>query len=57
MIDYKTSEEIKIMQHGGHILATVLGEVMDAAKPGITEFELDATAEKRIRELGGEPEL
>lgn len=55
MIDYKTSEEIKIMQHGGHILATVLNEVMDAAVPGITELELDALAEKRIRELGGEP--
>ena len=55
MIDYKTPEEIKIMQHGGHILATVLNEVMDAAIPGITELELDELAEKRIRELGGEP--
>jgi len=43
------------MQHGGHILAVVLNEVMDAAVPGITELELDALAEKRIRELGGEP--
>jgi len=43
------------MQHGGHILATVLNEVMDAAVPGITELELDTLAEKRIRELGGEP--
>ena len=55
MIDYKTFEEIKIMQHGGHILATVLDEVMNAAVPGITELELDQLAEKRIRELGGEP--
>jgi methionyl aminopeptidase len=55
MIDYKTTEQIKIMQHGGHILATVLGEVMDHAVPGITELELDQLAEKRIRELGGEP--
>lgn len=55
MIDYKTPEQIKIMQHGGHILATVLNEVMDAVKPGITELELDKLAEKRIRELGGEP--
>jgi len=55
MIDYKTPEQIAIMQHGGHILATVLGEVMDAIKPGITELELDQLAEKRIRELGGEP--
>lgn len=55
MIDIKTPEQIKIMQHGGHILATVLGEVMDAAVPGVTELELDKLAEKRIRELGGEP--
>jgi methionyl aminopeptidase len=55
MIDYKTPEEIKIMQHGGHILATVLGEVMDAIEPGISELELDALAEKKIRALGGEP--
>src|SRR5579864_2170113 len=55
MIDYKTPEQIKIMQHGGHILATVLNEVMDAALPGVTELELDALAKRRIRELGGEP--
>ena len=55
MIDYKTPEQIKIMQHGGHILASVLGEVMDAAMPGITELELDQLAEKKIRALGGEP--
>ena len=55
MIDYKTPEQIKIMQHGGHILASVLGEVMDAIVPGITELELDQLAERRIRELGGEP--
>lgn len=55
MIEYKTPEEIKIMQHGGHILATVLYEVMEKVVPGVTELELDAFAEKRIRELGGEP--
>lgn len=55
MIDLKTPEEIKIMQEGGHMLATVLNEVMDAAQPGVTELELDKLAEKRIRELGGEP--
>jgi methionyl aminopeptidase len=55
MIDYKTTEQIKIMQKGGHMLATVLGEVMDAAQIGVTEIALDQLAEKRIRELGGEP--
>lgn len=55
MIHIKSPEEIKIMQHGGHILATVLGEVMDAIKPGVTELDLDRLAERRIREMGGEP--
>src|SRR6185437_11536741 len=55
MIDYKTPEEIKVMQHGGHILATVLQEAMDAIQPGVSEIEIDALCEKRIRELGGEP--
>ncbi len=55
MIDIKTPEQIKIMQHGGHILATVLGEVMDRIKPGVSELEMDQYAEKRIREMGGEP--
>lgn len=55
MIDYKTPEEIKIMQHGGHILAEVLYHVMDQIKPGMTELEVDQMAEKMIRERGGEP--
>jgi len=55
MIDYKTPEEIKIMQHGGHILADVLGKVMAAIKPGVTELEIDRLAEKLVREQGGEP--
>jgi len=55
MIDYKTPEEIKIMQHGGSILADVLGKVMTAIKPGVTELAIDQLAEKLIREQGGEP--
>ena len=55
MIDIKTPEEIKIMQHGGHILAEVLYSVMNAIKPGMTELEVDQLAEKMIRERGGEP--
>lgn len=55
MIDYKTREEIKIMQHGGHILAEVLYHVMDCIKPGMTELEVDQMAERMIRERGCEP--
>ena len=55
MIDYKTPEQIKIMQHGGHILADVLSTVMKSIKPGMSELELDTMAERMIRERGGEP--
>lgn len=55
MIDIKTPDEIKTMQHGGHILAEVLFNVLKSAKPGVTELELDKMAEKMIRERGGEP--
>lgn len=55
MIDIKTPEEIKQMKIGGKILSDVLYEVVKAAKPGVTEIELDAMAERMIRERGGEP--
>lgn len=55
MIDIKTPEEIKIMQHGGHILSDVLFAVLKEIKPGVTEIEIDRLAEKMIRERGGEP--
>lgn len=55
MIPIKTPEQIKIMQHGGHILAEVLFEVLGHAVPGVTEIELDLMAERLIRERGGRP--
>jgi methionyl aminopeptidase len=55
MIKIKSKEEIKIMQHSGHILAETLWEVLKNVRPGVSELELDALAEKLIREKGGEP--
>jgi len=55
MITIKNQREIKVMQEGGKILATVLKKVVNAAKPGISTKELDLLAEKLIRQLGGEP--
>jgi methionyl aminopeptidase len=55
MIKIKSKEEIKIMQVSGHILAETLWEVLKHVKPGVSEIELDALAEKLIREKGGEP--
>lgn len=51
----KTPEEIEIMKVSGHILAEVLFAIIDAVKPGVSELEIDALAEKMIRERGGEP--
>src|ERR1035437_2290143 len=55
MISIKTPEQIKAMQEGGKILSDVTWAVCAAAKPGVSELELDALAEKLILERGGEP--
>jgi methionyl aminopeptidase len=56
MIHIKNAKEIAIMKRSGHILANVLMAICEAAKkPGMTELEIDAMAEKMIREQGGEP--
>jgi methionyl aminopeptidase len=55
MINIKTQEEIEIMKTGGKILAESLWEVISYIKPGVSELELDALAEKLILQKGGEP--
>lgn len=54
MVDIKTKEEIETMKTGGKILADVLWEVLDFIKPGVTEKETDALADRLISERGGE---
>ena len=51
----KTKEEIEILREGGKRLATVLYKVKDMVAPGVSTWELDAYAEKLIREYGDEP--
>lgn len=48
----KSPEEIQIMAEGGKILATVLKEVSEMVKPGITTMELDKAAEALILKHG-----
>lgn len=55
MVDLKTKDEVEIMRKGGAILASVLHEVLKQVKPGVSELELDALAEKLIVEKGAEP--
>jgi methionyl aminopeptidase len=54
-IEIKTQREIDIMRQSGKIVATVLKEIAQRVEPGMTTADLDAYAEKRIRELGAVP--
>lgn len=54
-IQIKNEAEIAIMRQAGQIVATVLKEIMDITKPGMTTADLDAYAEERIRAMGASP--
>ncbi len=55
MVRLKTPQEIEDIREGGAILSRVLTELVSMVRPGMTTGELDALAEKRMREAGGEP--
>lgn len=55
MKNIKTPEQIEIMSKAGQMLGIVLKETLALVKPGVTEIELDAHADKRTLELGGFP--
>ena len=52
---YKTAAELALMVEPGLITAAALDAVRAAIRPGITTLELDAIAEKVIRDAGAEP--
>ncbi len=54
-IEIKSSREIKLMKRSSRIVGTVLREINDLVKPGMSTKELDDFAEKRIREMGAVP--
>ena len=54
-VEIKSAREIKIMREASRIVATVLREVMQMVEPGQTTGDIDAFAEKRIREMGATP--
>lgn len=54
-VEIKTAAEIEIMRISGKIVATVLKEISEIAAAGMTTADLDAYAEKRIREMGATP--
>lgn len=54
-VEIKSQREIEIMRQAARIVATVLKEVAEVARPGMTTADLDTYAEKRIREMGATP--
>ena len=54
-IELKSKREIEIMRQSAKIVATVLKEISEMVEPGMTTADLDAYAEKRIREMGATP--
>ncbi|MBD2234324.1 type I methionyl aminopeptidase [Phormidium tenue] len=54
-VELKTEAELEIMRGAARIVATVLKEIEALVQPGMTTADLDAHAEKRIRELGATP--
>ena len=53
----KSPEDIEILREAGKHLASVLRSLTEAVRPGVTTLELDALAERLMREKGGEPAL
>lgn len=54
-IELKSQREIEIMRQAAAIVATVLKEISEMVESGMTTADLDAHAEKRIREMGATP--
>ena len=54
-VEIKSAREVNIMRQASKIVATVLREVMGMVEPGQTTGDLDAFAERRIREMGATP--
>jgi methionyl aminopeptidase len=52
---YKTPEELRLMVGPGILTAQALDAVAAAIRPGVTTGELDAIAERTIRDGGGVP--
>lgn len=54
-IELKSEPEIATMREASKIVATVLKEINEITEAGMTTADLDAHAEKRIREMGATP--
>lgn len=54
-VQIKSAPEIEKMRRSAKIVATVLKEIQQITKPGMTTADLDEYAEERIRQMGATP--
>ena len=54
-IQLKTPEQIELMRGAGLVVAAALDAMRDAVAPGVSTGDLDAIAEKVIRDAGADP--
>lgn len=54
-IEIKTPDQVRAMRTAGLVVGRTLTRLRDAVRPGVTTGELDALAERSIREQGGVP--
>jgi methionyl aminopeptidase len=55
VVAFRTAGELDAMAAAGALVASALRAVQQAARPGVTTLDLDAVAEKVIRDGGGIP--
>jgi methionyl aminopeptidase len=54
-VEIKTPAQIQLMRGAGLVVARTLETLREAVRPGVTTLELDAIAERSIREAGAVP--
>lgn len=55
MISLKSDRELSLMRKAGGIVGQILAEMAELVKPGISTFDIDEFAERRIKDLGALP--
>ncbi len=51
----KKPQELEKIREGGKLMGEILEKLVPMVKPGVSGFEIDAEAERLIREVGGVP--
>lgn len=51
----KTEKDIATIREGGHLIAHIVEELLQEVRPGISTWEIDELAERKILSIGGVP--